>query len=157
MRLGEHNKNTAPDCKVFIDGQKVCADDVQEIPVTQSDIVVHKDFNFLTVKHDIGLIRLSEPAKVHQNNIKPVCLPFSIPNVPNTMMVIGFGRTESSGTENSDVLMKVRVDKKGKDECAFPRGIRTVEIDDSQICAGGKVFQRLFKFLITMNFFIRFS
>lgn len=144
VRLGEHTKSTSPDCKEFVKGEIICADHVQDIPVTHEDLIVHESFNFRDVKHDIGLIRLSEPAKIHQNNIKPICLPFESPQIPRILLVIGFGMTESSGGENSDVLMKVRVEKKDSAECTFEKNTRIYEIDETQICAGGKNFKVFF-------------
>lgn len=152
MRLGEHKKSTSPDCIVYFNGETNCADDVQDIPITHDDIVVHESFSFQEVKHDIALIHLREQAKVHQNNIEPICLPFSNPNIPDPVLVIGFGRTEG-GLRNSDVLMKVGINLKNKTECSFKKGRKVYEIDDTQICAGGKKFNEFLNFESILTYF----
>lgn len=140
MRLGEHTKSTTPDCKEFYTGEKLCADEVQDIAITTNDLVIHEEFNFIEVKHDIAIIRLNEAAKVQQNNIKIICLPFKHEKLPKDFLVIGFGQTKTSGTNSSDVLMKVGIKLRDSEDCTFVRkNGKSFGIDETQICAGGKL------------------
>lgn len=134
MRLGEHTISTSPDCN----NEGKCADDIQDIPITTEDLVIHKDFNYGGIKNDIALIRLKEPAKIHQNNIDIICLPFNNPEIPERFFVIGFGKTDENPL-NSDVLMKATVTLKTDNDCTFNRLGRVIKIDETQICAGDSV------------------
>lgn len=80
---------------------------------------------------------MREPARILQNNIKPICLPFNLETLPQKMTAIGFGRTENS--QSSDILMKVNVNLKDKNECSVKLQINGTqrELEDTQICAGG--------------------
>jgi hypothetical protein len=134
VRLGEYKINTRPDCN----DAKICAEDVQDIYIFKNDLIAHRGFNKTHLKHDIGLIKLPEPAKIYQNNIKPICLPSQSETFPK-MTVIGFGRTELGSSSN--ILQKALVTIKNNYECSFALKINgTVkELDITQICAGGTV------------------
>lgn len=67
VKLGEHNLNTTIDCE---HGQ--CADPPQVIYA--KTVIVPKEFDTLTLKHDVALIELSEPANF-SDYVSPVCLP----------------------------------------------------------------------------------
>lgn len=92
VRLGDYDLTTEPDC-VYNHGKiKKCADSTQEI--RNLKVIPHRAFHFLLkVYADIGLIRLNEPAKLNQNNINTICLPFSFTQVPQSLQVIGWGLT----------------------------------------------------------------
>lgn len=138
VRLGEHTKSTPRDCQVENDESITCADPVQDVMIDSSDYILHDKFSHESLKNDIALIRLKEPAKIYQNNIKTICMPFN-PNakIPK-MTVIGFGRTETTGNANSDVLMKVTVKLRENDECSNLLELNELrKLDGTQICAGG--------------------
>lgn len=61
VRLGEHNTETNPDCE-----NNYCANPVQDIDPVQ--IIVHKHYNTPLFKHDIALIRLSQPITYNGNS-----------------------------------------------------------------------------------------
>ena len=76
------------------DGDSTCADSTQEI--FNVTVIIHHGFHFyIKVYDDIGLIRLNEPAKLEQNNINTICMPFSFIDVPHWLQVIGWGMTVS--------------------------------------------------------------
>jgi hypothetical protein len=74
--LGEFNIETNPDCNDDDD----CADEIQDIEV--ESFIVHPDYNPKLAKttqsyqNDIGLIRLKEAARIQNENIGKICLPF---------------------------------------------------------------------------------
>ena len=72
VRLGEWDTTTNPDCDdSYIDGS-ICNDPHVDIDV--EDIIVHKDFNPLTTRNDIALLRLSKNVE-YTRFIQPICLP----------------------------------------------------------------------------------
>lgn len=56
MRLGEHDKNTEPDCRT-LKGNLTCAPNVTD--VTAEQVFIHEKFNSITFQYDIALIKLS--------------------------------------------------------------------------------------------------
>jgi hypothetical protein len=102
-------------------------------------MIVHPEFNTLTKQNDIALIRLSERAKINQNNIKAICLPLrsELEKLPPLLIVIGFGRTESSKS-NSDVLLKVSVRTVSNDECVAQYENTSLRLIEKQFCAGSE-------------------
>ncbi|KAG5671674.1 hypothetical protein PVAND_001862 [Polypedilum vanderplanki] len=141
VRLGEYRKSTTEDCKILSDEQKLCADPVQDIEVNRRNLIVHSDFSYLEKIHDIGLIKISK-AKMEQNNIKPICLPFEerFETLPKSLVVIGFGRTEKS-SNNSDVLLKAKVQTISNEKCfdEFKKAKSNIYFsinNDLQFCAG---------------------
>lgn len=73
-------------------GDPTCADATQEI--RNVTVIPHRGFScHIKVYADIGLIRLNEPAKLDQNNINTICLPFPFVDVPHWLQVIGWGST----------------------------------------------------------------
>jgi hypothetical protein len=72
VRLGEYDERTDIDCDMY----DICADPLQDIPVQH--FIVHPDYDRETITNDIGIVRLGEAAKVIQNNITPICLPFEL-------------------------------------------------------------------------------
>jgi secreted trypsin-like serine protease len=136
--LGEHTISTEKDCF----DENHCAEPVQKISVTRDDLIVHPEYNHLKVLNDIALIRLSEPAKIHQKNIQAVCLPINneFEKIPNKMFVIGFGYTENS-MRFSDVLRKVLVSRVSDEECSaiYNSTLNFDDLTDRRFCAGSKL------------------
>jgi secreted trypsin-like serine protease len=122
------------DCQ-YIDGEDVCAHPIRDIKVKK--VISHESFSYSEVKNDIALIQLAEIAPSNQNNINPICLPFFAKENPKKMIVSGFGRTETSGGMNSDVLLKVAVNLRDNDDCKKTKMNKIIQTDDTQICAGG--------------------
>lgn len=80
------------------------------------------------------MIRLPTKAKIFQNNIKPICLPFGVEKLPEKMVVIGYGATNSY-ERSSDVLMKANIKIIDNQSCMRDTGFY---LKESQFCAGGK-------------------
>ncbi|XP_052895388.1 serine protease easter-like [Anopheles moucheti] len=74
VRLGEFDTVSDPDCAI-VEGRRQCQSPVQTVPV--EEIIVHNGFNNPAFANDLALIRLRQQANVNQENIKPICLPFS--------------------------------------------------------------------------------
>lgn len=70
MRLGEYDEGKEQDCNEY----KNCADPVQDIEPLH--FIAHSEYDRNTFVNDIGLVRLKDAARMTQNNIKPICLPF---------------------------------------------------------------------------------
>jgi hypothetical protein len=67
--------NTNPDCEETEDG-RICADPYQDI--TDFDVFWHMYYDEKTKSdYDIALIKLNTPARLEQNNINTICLPFA--------------------------------------------------------------------------------
>jgi secreted trypsin-like serine protease len=136
VRLGEHTISKKRDCQVKSDGSRFCADPVQDIPLSANDITPHPNYDHFRKFNDIALIRLQHRAKIHQNNIKPICLPFDESlSLPNKLIVIGTGSTLNQSS--SDVLQWVQVDLVKNDRCKeLFSSVRSFELTDKQMCAG---------------------
>uniref|UniRef100_A0AAG5DGA4 Peptidase S1 domain-containing protein n=1 Tax=Anopheles atroparvus TaxID=41427 RepID=A0AAG5DGA4_ANOAO len=74
VRLGEFDTASNPDCAI-VDGRSQCLPPSQTIPI--AEITVLSGFNTPAFANDLALLRLQQPANVDQENIKPICLPFS--------------------------------------------------------------------------------
>lgn len=72
IRLGEWDTTTDPDCDDSYIGGSICNDPHVDIDV--EEIIVHKDFNPLTTRNDIALLRLSKNVE-YTRFIQPICLP----------------------------------------------------------------------------------
>lgn len=136
--LGDYDTDTNPDCDP--DDPNICADPVQEVLIESS--IPHPKYDPIRSFHDIGLIRLSEPAKINQNNIKTICLPLSenYKQLNPVYEVIGWGATSES-EPSSKILQKANLPlydlKKCEDKLAgFVTNRRT--LIDEQLCAGGE-------------------
>ncbi|XP_026480263.1 melanization protease 1-like [Ctenocephalides felis] len=137
VRLGEHNINTAEDCEIQEDGSRLCADPVQDRTVEQ--VIIHPGYSKSRNYNDIALIRLSSPADISSESVRPVCLPIS--NALQTMnltgrsaVVTGWGYTEW-GTRSPD-LLKVGLPVVDNEQCNSVYR-RRATIISKQLCAGG--------------------
>ncbi|ETN65604.1 coagulation factor XI [Anopheles darlingi] len=74
VRLGDYILGTDPDC-ASVGGRQQCQSPAQRIGIEQ--IVVMPGFNSPAFANDLALLRLQGEANVIQDNIKPICLPFS--------------------------------------------------------------------------------
>lgn len=79
---------------------------------------------------------MNEPAKLQQNNIKTICLPFDQDKVGinDKFYITGWGRIDNNNTF-SDVLLGTFVDYVSHEECK--KFINTT-LTKGHICAGGK-------------------
>uniref|UniRef100_A0A182JX56 Peptidase S1 domain-containing protein n=1 Tax=Anopheles christyi TaxID=43041 RepID=A0A182JX56_9DIPT len=74
VRLGEFDTVTNPDC-ALVGGRRECQPPVQAVAI--EEIIVHPGFNNPAFANDLALLRLQQQANINQDNIKPICLPFS--------------------------------------------------------------------------------
>lgn len=131
VRLGEH------DLRSLIDCQGRCNFPPEDISI--SKIIVHHGYVFEDKKkiHDIALIRLKKPVRLSAF-ILPICLPLDQLQtrifVGKSMWVAGWGSTETN--EGSPIKLKVKLPVRDNEVCA--NNYQSVEISDSDICAGGE-------------------
>lgn len=135
VQLGEYDTSKENDCET--DDKMNCADPVQNILV--KSFVAHPDYNKAKLRHDIGLVRLKEKAKFLQNNIKPICLPFTkeTASLQEDFRVIGWGKTDKM--ETSAILQEARVPLVTLDKCrkTYSSFYTTLLLSTGQFCAGG--------------------
>lgn len=135
IRLGEQNTATDVDCEDE-DELVICAPPPQNF--TAQEIVLHPSYSKSDPNqhHDIALIRLNQPAELHQF-VNPICLPDSIfqgVRVGQRASVTGFGHTGQR--RHSVVKQKVTLPIVDQAECR--KKWSRVNITDQQLCAGGE-------------------
>lgn len=137
VRLGEYDEKTNPDCEKVDNSQKdLCADTYQDIII---DIAIaHPDYSQTLYTNDIGIIRLKSDAKLSQNNINTICLPFDDKGKKiggSKYEVIGWGATSNSSA--FPVLQKAALPLYDSKMCE-ENLMNLVKITDGQFCAGGE-------------------
>lgn len=122
-------------------------DPIQDVMIEKT--IRNPNYNRFDKLNDIALIRLSSPAKINQNNIKTVCVPFDAKDDIETvlknskikfpMTISGFGRLGNGVREASDVLQKAFVPYVRVDECQnlYRKQQSNVNLV-GQFCAGGQ-------------------
>lgn len=140
VRLGEHDTSNEVDCDYSDPEDPECAEPVQDIRVLS--YFGHPRYDRTNVHNDIGLVRLEQAANFKQRNIKPICLPFTpeVQVLPARLVVIGWGRTESS--YKSTILQKASLPLYNKDDCLRKfsqlQSKQKVSFIEGQFCAGGE-------------------
>ncbi|KAL7024696.1 hypothetical protein ACKWTF_013172 [Chironomus riparius] len=140
VRLGDWDTRTNPDCQQLVN-ERVCNVQYVEVPVEK--IISHEgyDMHSRNQYNDIALLKLQRDV-VYTDWIKPICLPLTsdlrdIDYTGHSLDVAGFGKT--SETENSSPVMKrLDIDGIARNKCQQYYSTQNVNLDDSQICAGGK-------------------
>ncbi|XP_076802578.1 coagulation factor VII-like [Clavelina lepadiformis] len=100
-----------------------------------SEVIIHEQFD--VYESDIALIRLDEPVPLDTEIIQPICLPCGeTPEEKTKCWATGFGRTESTGFNPSDVLLEVDLPIVSTDMCA--QSYKDYQHIDSEtmMCAG---------------------
>lgn len=113
---GEHNLHE-------VDGSE------QEIPIVQ--IHINKDFNFLTLYHDIAILKGGKPFEFN-NKVAAINLPEKEQQSTSECTVTGWGTLSSGDTPN--VLQKVNVPIVSDEDCKAAYGKTSVL--KSMLCAG---------------------
>ncbi|XP_070490775.1 venom protease-like [Chironomus tepperi] len=133
VRLGDYNLASDPDCVTNNDNKIECAEKVQEI--TNFTLKRH-EHHWRQVFEDIALIKLNEPAKLHQENINTICLPFAQDNVSvdDVFYITGWGRIDNNNTF-SNVLLGTYVDYVTHEDC---RKSISSTLTKGHICAGSE-------------------
>lgn len=127
MILGEHTKNTDPDCNGF------CAPPVQIISI--ESFVVHPQYSKSTKDSDIALIRLQQPADFSKANVNPICLASSSIEIGEQLIATGWGLTEKG--KPSESLLQIDIDLIGLRQCGQTFG-DAVNLTGKQFCAGSQ-------------------
>jgi hypothetical protein len=106
--LGEHKIGTDPDCQRGNTGNRICQP--KKIVRRAAKIFVHENYDKVTVKNDIALIRLNEAVPLFQetpseSSANPICLPWSKDNPLRELKegkqptVSGWGRIRYGNTD----------------------------------------------------------
>nr|XP_026494275.1 CLIP domain-containing serine protease 2-like isoform X1 [Vanessa tameamea] len=134
--LGEYDTRKDPDCERN-EGEQFCAPNVRNVRI--DSVLPHPGYTPKTLRDDIGLIRLAEPADFSSDSMKPICLP-KTPEILSQKLeglrgvVAGWGATEDG--LQSPVLLSVDLPIISNTECQnIYNG--SPEIYDTQLCAGG--------------------
>ncbi|XP_058467759.1 CLIP domain-containing serine protease B9-like isoform X2 [Malaya genurostris] len=105
VRLGEYDTRTDPDCDEYMD----CAPPFTRYGV--EEYTIHPNFTRMVRSgNDIGLLRLNRNVQFNNDDIMPICLPFSNSLVrfdPSLYWITGWGLTER--LESSPVLQQARI------------------------------------------------
>lgn len=90
---------------------------------------------------DIGIVQMAKAANFRQNNIKPICLPFTrdLQQIPTKLIAIGWGRTGDS-IAGSAILQKASLPLYNLEGCRQKLLVknRALKLVDGQFCAGGE-------------------
>ena len=137
VRLGEYNENTDPDCQKVENSEKdLCADTYQDVIIEMA--ITHPDYSPTLFTNDIGIIRLKTQAKLYQNNINTICLPFDDKGKKiggAKYEVVGWGATEMSWAY--PILQKAVIPLYDSKMCEENLKMN-IKITDGQFCAGGE-------------------
>ncbi|XP_059050732.1 phenoloxidase-activating enzyme-like [Achroia grisella] len=142
VRLGEYDtSNNGRDCVLVAPGEEDCADPIVTIPI--EDTIPHPEYDAITRKNDIALIRLEQNAP-YTDFIRPICLPTSdITASPPSKLILevaGWGAYNQT-TRKSNIKLYVRVPFVDMQECKTiynqPK-LAEAELWSKQICAGGE-------------------
>ncbi|XP_050070106.1 serine protease easter-like [Anopheles maculipalpis] len=138
VRLGEWDLESETDCSTSY-GERLCADPVQDIAIEK--VIVHPSYTVTrtSVKNDIALLRLASIAQFN-DFVQPICLPLmpaerSISYDGKRFVVAGWGQTE----EAQQSRYKLFVGVSGVPVQACRQQYPEANIDQTQVCAGGKV------------------
>ncbi|XP_052333642.1 tryptase-like [Oncorhynchus keta] len=107
-----------------------------EVSRTVAEIIIHPDYNDLTMDNDIALLRLSSPVNF-TNYIRPVCLAASdsVFNNGTDSWVTGWGNiNEGVPLPSPQDMQEVEVSVVGNRQCDCLNGAGS--ITDNMLCAG---------------------
>lgn len=132
LYLGEHDISKKIDCETRRDGSQICADEPIFAGIDRE--IVHGNYHPSDPSkyYDIALLHLSRSIP-NTDYIRPICLPTNADHA-TPLTVAGWGRTEYSDRNRSDILLKVELPA---DQCKNFMG-QTIGLMYSQICAGGE-------------------
>ncbi|XP_042857587.1 serine protease 42-like [Penaeus japonicus] len=99
-----------------------------------AEIIVHPQYDDITVDNDIALIRVSSAVDLTLPGIMPVCLPSSTDNYAGQNGIVTGWGTLSSGGDQPNQANEVTVPIRPQSECvsSYPSGY----ITSNMICAG---------------------
>ncbi|XP_058829116.1 CLIP domain-containing serine protease B4-like [Topomyia yanbarensis] len=136
VRLGEWDLESETDCN----SESVCTDPPVDVEV--ESIISHEDFNRLTLRNDVALIKLKHRVNF-TDFISPVCLPLAdkartLDTDHTRFTAVGWGNTEhKNGSYEYGSRYKLHVFLNGVSletcDAAYDE-----DIIDSQLCAGAE-------------------
>lgn len=137
--MGENNLSSPIDCEQGGLAVKNCANPHVDLPVDK--IIKHKDFDELTLKNDIALVKVKGSIKF-TDYIQPICLPFDKGLETRNFLdekftISGWGKLSSSNFAGSNVLQHAQVKVWDIFKCntIVPEDVRPIQ--NSQLCANG--------------------
>ncbi|KAF7276799.1 hypothetical protein GWI33_009770, partial [Rhynchophorus ferrugineus] len=68
--------------------------------------------------------------------VQPICLSSNLDNIVKKFYISGWGKTETA--DSSSIKMKLSLPPFDYEECQRKFKLLNLEIDDTQICAGGE-------------------
>ncbi|XP_042890476.1 trypsin-1-like [Penaeus japonicus] len=106
----------------------------QVITKPVAEIIMHPQYDDITVDNDIALIRVSSAVDLTLPGIMPVCLPSSTDNYAGQNGIVTGWGTLSSGGDQPNQAYEVTVPIRSQSECvsSYPSGY----ITSNMICAG---------------------
>ncbi|XP_030767622.1 phenoloxidase-activating factor 1-like [Sitophilus oryzae] len=130
--LGEHDITTKIDCTPR---NITCADPLQQSRI--SNVIVHPKYDENSTNHynDIALIQVKKSFKF-TDYVQPLCLHTSSDTTINKYYISGWGKTATE--EASSVKLKLDLPPVDKAVCYDKLLTLNLEIDETQICAGGE-------------------
>ncbi|XP_059050731.1 phenoloxidase-activating enzyme-like [Achroia grisella] len=142
VRLGEYDtSNNGRDCVAAPNGGEDCADPIVTIPI--EDTIPHPEYDAITRKNDIALIRLEQNAP-YTDFIRPICLPTSdiTASPPSNwlrILVAGWGAYNET-TRRSNTKLHAIVPFVNMQECKtiYNQPKLKAELWSKQMCAGGE-------------------
>ncbi|BFZ02559.1 hypothetical protein BsWGS_05598 [Bradybaena similaris] len=107
----------------------------QQKSVKIEKIILHGDYNNITLDNDIALLVLAE-LLIFSTYIQPICIPDTMQGLPAgySCLLAGWGKTE--GTGDSSVLNQVMLPIISDDSCSSPDWYWTHFIPQQSFCAG---------------------
>lgn len=145
VRFGEHDKNKNPDCDESDPDDIFCADKVKDVIVSR--FFAHPEFSQKTKFNDIGLVKVVEAANFKSRSVKPICLPFTVPDMefPKKLIVTGWGKVSDNRLKHNGILQQAVLPYFDREDCRklfmdyfAAKNINTIfYLNDNQFCAGG--------------------
>jgi secreted trypsin-like serine protease len=100
-----------------------------------SQVILHKDFDYVRLNHDLAVIKLNEDSIKWDNFTAPICVGDANSSlVGSSATVIGWGRL-SEGGDRPEILQKVTVPIINNDQCRTKLN-KWFDIHEGQMCAG---------------------
>ncbi|KAK9704177.1 Trypsin [Popillia japonica] len=90
-------------------------DRVKPQDVAISDIIVHPDYDKRQYKNDLALVKLAKPVRF-TSYVQPACL-YTGKDIPDKMVVTGWGRILQTDHKFSDLLLKTHLVLKDSKSC----------------------------------------
>lgn len=137
VRLGEWDTSQEIDCDRSLINEQHCAPKPVDFKISEK--IMHENYRRIrsSLDDDIGLIRL-EKQVTFNDYIMPVCMSPEIRSYTGKVLtVVGFGRSEYTGTKSNDIKLKVEIPAVPNENCDRKYAKNGIKLTSKQICAGG--------------------